>query len=77
MKTPEEITAELKKLGVNIGAWGEAPNGGTEVKLSAVDRQKESLLKLRAVLEGMVEKDRQATLLLRQQLIRLDHGGGS
>lgn len=73
--TPEEIEVELKGLDVNLGAWGDAE--GTDVKLNAVERQKAALLHLRSALEGMVEKDRQATMLLREQLTRLEHGGGS
>ena len=76
MKTPEEITEELKSLGIDLGSWGDATNGGTAVQLSSLDRQRGALLKLRGALEGLVESDRQTTLRLKEQLARLDHGGG-
>ena len=70
-----EVQELLKKLGLSPGEWGEAPE--REARISAVDRQRESLLKLRSLLEGVVEGDRKTLLQLRTQLNRLQHGGGS
>lgn len=71
----QEVQELLKKLGLDPGQWGESPE--RTVRLSAVERQKESLLKLRDLLEGVVESDRKTLLQLRAQLNRLQFGGGS
>lgn len=71
-----ELQKILEKMGVkNPGQWGESPE--RTVRLPMVDRQKEALLKLRGVLEGIVEKDRQTVIQLREQINRLKYGGGS
>lgn len=71
----QEIQDLLKKMGLDPGQWGDSPE--RTVKLSAVERQREPLLKLRGLLEGVVEADRKTLLQLREQLNRLQFGGGS
>jgi len=71
----QEVQDLLKKLGLGPGAWGTNPE--RTVNLPVVENQKESLLKLKGLLEGVVESDRQTVVQLREQLNRLRHGGGS
>ena len=74
MKTPEEIVAELKSLGVDVNAWGET--SPAETVLPTVERQRDALTRLRDTLEGMVAADQAAVLQLQEQIIRMERGGG-
>jgi len=70
----KEIQELLKKLGLDPGQWGDSPE--RTVRLPMVDRQKVALEKLKTLLEGAVEDDRKTILQLREQLNRLQFGGG-
>ena len=69
--TPEQLQALLDKLGM-AGKWN--PAGGVTVNPGA--SQQEILIKLRDTLMAFAEKDRATVLQLKEQLIRLQHGGG-
>jgi len=73
--TIQDAQELLKQLGISSGQWGNTPD--RTIRLPVVDKQSEALLKLRALLENLVESDRQTMLQLREQLNRLQHGGGS
>lgn len=75
IKTPEQIMEELKSLGIDPGAWGFSEGGNAAMPM--LNRQGESLKKLKGALEGMVEKDLASLGQLREQMERLEHGGGS
>ena len=72
---PPDIQELLGKLGVDPGKWGETPDHLTN--LGTVQRQMESLLKLRGVLEQVQGMDQRRLADLKEQLIRMKHGGGS
>ena len=74
MKTPEEMMADLKAMGVNLDSWGETTQ--SDAVLPTVDRQRAALEKLKGALEGMVAKDQATIDQLHEQMIRLQHGGG-
>lgn len=57
------------------GQWGEA--GDRVVTLSFLKQQVEALLKLREILEGEVDKQKGDLRIVREQLHRMKHGGGS
>ena len=69
---PQELQDLLQKAN---GQWSELPE--RLVSLGTVEGQKESLIKLRGVLEQIAENDRQTVVRLREQLNRLRYGGGS
>ncbi len=71
----QEVEDLLKRLGLGSKQWGEVPD--RKVQFSAVGNQKKALLKLKGVLEGVVESDRQTVVQLHEQLNRLRYGGGS
>lgn len=75
MKTHEQIAEELKSMGLDLGAWGMSDGG--EATMPVLNRQAETLVKLRGALEGMVNKDLATLGQLREQVERLEHGGGS
>ena len=74
-KLPPDIEQILTDLGLSPGEWGTIPEHTTG--LGALDRQKMTLLKLKAVLEQVVNADQQRVAALREQLVRLRHGGGA
>lgn len=57
------------------GKWGEA--GDRIVTPPFLKQQVEALLKLRGVLEGEVDKQKGDLRVVREQLHRMKHGGGS
>ena len=72
--TPEEATEALKQLGVNPGEWGEtAERLGVPLLMS---NQTEALLRIRDILQKMAEEDAKKVAALREQIVRLQHGGG-
>lgn len=75
MEIPKEIQDLLDKLGVDPGAWGEME--GHVATPPLMQRQAETLVKLRTFLETMVAQDQAALSGLHEQLARLKHGGGS
>jgi len=72
---PEDVVEELRKAGINPEHWVDMDE--KMVRPMALDEQRRLLMKLRNMLEGIVEQDRQKVLNLREQIIRLQHGGGS
>jgi hypothetical protein len=75
MKTSEQLVEEMKALGIDLGAWGSSEGG--DATMPVLNRQGEALVKLRVALEGMVAKDLASLGQLREQMERLEHGGGS
>lgn len=70
----EDLDALLGKFGIEPGSWK-----GTEEKpvhMPLVKAQLETLTKLRDYLAGVSETDTQTVARLREQLIRLQRGGG-
>lgn len=74
-KTPPEIQQLLDKFGVTIGEWDGMEEHSTRPPV--MDRQAQTLVKLKKFLDQMVAQDQQALATLREQLSRLEHGGGS
>ena len=79
MKNKEMTSDELKEAiqtgGVQAGEWQETPER-TVVSPMATS-QVEALMKLRDILETLIKEDTQRVTGLREQLIRLQFGGGS
>lgn len=73
--TPEEVLEAVKQMGAKLGEWQEVEE--KEAVPPMMNRQVEALLKLRAILEGMAEQDAKRLASLREQLARLQYGGGS
>jgi hypothetical protein len=73
--TPEELQALMERLGVNLGGWNDVEEKDAVPPM--VTRQLEALVKLRAMLQGMAENDAKRVTALREQLARLEYGGGS
>lgn len=73
--TQEELDALLGRLGIKSGGWTETENRPTH--LPFVKPQLENLEKLRDYLSGVADKDTQAVAQLREQMVRLQRGGGS
>jgi len=57
------------------GKWKEI--GGRQVRPSIVTAQQKALLKLRAILQQELEKHQGDLAVVREQLHRMKHGGGS
>ena len=74
-ETPEELIAELKRRGVDLGQWAE--RGGHKVEPEFVTQQKANLVQLKGMLEKQLQQDQQTLEHLRQTRDRLKHGGGS
>ena len=72
---PKELDDLLKRFGLDPGQWGETPEKTATSPFA--NQQQKMLLKLRNLLEGLAEKDRRSVAALREQIIRLEHGGGS
>lgn len=70
-----KLTDILEEAGVTPGEWGETQEHVAGIE--AVSRQRENLLKLKGVLEKALVEDQKRLADLREQLIRLKHGGGS
>lgn len=80
MSTKPKVTAEdlkdmLSGLGLAPGAWGELAE--RLIGSGPVAGQKDALIRLRVLFEGLVEQEQQAVARLKEQLVRLQHGGGS
>ncbi|MEI6297644.1 MAG: hypothetical protein WCO84_08490 [bacterium] len=73
--TQEELEALLTRMGVASGEWKDSEGGPTH--LPFVKPQLDNLTKLRDHFVGMVEADNQVIAQLREQVIRLQRGGGS
>lgn len=72
---PPEIQAVLQQLGIDPGKWGETPENFTSI--GTIQKQADILLRLRAVLEQVQGMDQRRLADLKEQLVRLKHGGGS
>ena len=70
-----EVLEKLKAAGVNVGEWQEQPE--KLVTSNVLTGQVGNLRKLKDVLEQLVEGDRKRIRTMREQIVRLEHGGGS
>jgi len=73
--TQEELEALLKQAGVSSGGW--QPAGGQPTHMPFVKPQLDNLIKLRDYFSGLTEGDNQTVARLREQLARLQRGGGA
>ena len=55
--------------------WQEV--GGETITPKIVKQQRDALLRLKAILEGVVEQNQKKVAVVREQLHRMQHGGGS
>jgi hypothetical protein len=74
MDDMEKIESFLKQLGVPSGEWN--PAGGNPVHFPFVKSQLETLMKLKEYMSGLAAADTQTVARLREQLTRLQRGGG-
>ena len=72
---PPEVQALMDKLGVASGNWKDTPEHLTDI--GSVQKQTNTLLKLRDVLVQVQAADQKRLADLKEQLVRLRHGGGS
>jgi len=77
VSTPTEKDVEdlLKRLGVDPGGWRGTSEKPTQ--LPFVKAQIRTLERLRDYLNGVVESDTQKIAQLREQITRMQRGGGS
>lgn len=71
----KEVLEKLKAAGVNVGEWQEQPE--KLVTSSLLTSQVGNLQKLKDILEQLAEADRKRIRTMREQIVRLEHGGGS
>ena len=71
----EEAKRRLREAGVHVGGWTEHEEQVIKGH-PMINRQKTRLAKLATILEGQVQKDKEALADLHIQLQRLKHGGG-
>lgn len=71
--TPEMLEM-LKQLEGNLNKWSDSPEHLTD--LGIVSRQRDNLVRLKGVLEAFQSQDEKRLAELREQLIRMKHGGG-
>lgn len=73
--SPEDIKKRLEEAGLPGNGWqsGEARSA----KSPLVEKQKESLKKLRSLLALQIDQDQEQMSKLASSLNRLKHGGGS
>lgn len=71
----DEIRARLKSLGIPVGEWT-ATEEQHNVVPPAIQRQKEALGKMEAILVRQMEEDQKKVADLHATLQRLKHGGG-
>jgi len=69
-----DVEALLKRLGVPEGQW--KPTDEKLAHLPFVRNQVETLTKLKDLLSGISESDIQTIARLREQLVRMQRGGG-
>ena len=72
--TPEELEALLQRLGVPSGEW-QATEGKPTLP-PFVKNQIETLAKLRDYLSGIVTTDAQSVARMKEQIVRMQRGGG-
>jgi hypothetical protein len=73
--SPEEVRKALKDMGIDIDGWGDVESHSAQPEF--LQRQGRTLVKLRDILTSVVAKDQSDVARLREQLARLQHGGGS
>ena len=71
----QEVLEKLRAAGVETGQWEEQPEKLVTSRL--LTGQIGNLQKLKALLEQLVESDRKRIRVMREQMVRLKHGGGS
>ena len=71
--TPEDLKAQLEALGLPSGGWSQSPGGTTTSPI--LERQRQMLLKIRALLEGQIEADKTKLSELHATVQRIKHGG--
>ena len=71
----EEMIETLRKMGIPVNEWGEAP-GGENVKSPMVERQKKLLTQVRDLLEKQIGDDKDKVSELHAVVQRMKHGGG-
>lgn len=59
---------------MKVGEWQELP--AQEVGAPLLNKQVEALLRLRAALEALADRDQKQIAKLRERLLILKHGGG-
>ena len=74
MKDLDELKARLEKLGIN-GKWVETE--GLCFEPESFKKQRELLGQVKGLLEKQLEDDVQLVSMLREELNRVRHGGGS
>lgn len=74
-QVPPEMAELLKKLEDRMGKWGESPE--KLASMGMVSGQRDNMIKMKAALERIEASDRKRLGDLREQLTRLQHGGGS
>jgi len=72
--TNEELEQLMARLGIKPGDWASTTERPTHMPF--VQAQMDNLVKLRDYLEGLVATDNQSLARLREQLTRLQRGGG-
>ena len=72
---PEDLKALFDKLSAEVGEWEE--RDACSVTPELVVSQREKLERLRDLLGGLVGQDQKSLAALREQLVRLQYGGGS
>lgn len=70
----DEMRAKLDALGIPHDGWTKTPGGETRSPL--LEKQKESVRRLKALLEEQIGKDKQQISDLHAAVQRLKHGGG-
>ena len=71
----EELKRRLEEAGIPVGSWGESTPGEKPVP-PTVQRQVESLVKLKGILEAQLREDVAKRAALYETVSRLKHGGG-
>lgn len=71
----QEMLDRLKEAGINPGQWHDQPE--RLVTSGILTGQVGNLQNLKKLLEQLIESDRKRIGVLREQIIRLEHGGGS
>lgn len=72
--TPEEMERLIRERGAEPGQWGAFGGGVGRPKF--LTRQAEHLEQLKTLLEGIVRGKQAEVDQLKEQLVRLQHGGG-
>ena len=71
----DEIKRRLAEAGIPVGQWGASASGEKGLP-PALQRQRDALQQIKAVLEGQLTKDRAQRAEMYTTMTRLKHGGG-